>query len=548
LIALLIGLCAGLAGGVGGLVVGALALGDMTTRAVGLVWFGLVAGFLFFWVVGLMSDLQKSETIDLARLMHLPVSLRDVFYLNYLTSNLTLSVAVFMPAMLGLAAGSVVGRNLSFVLLIPMVVVFFFMVTAWTYCLRGWLASIMINPRRRRAIAVGITILAILCAQLPNLLVNVWARAAAGDQTKHPVTAEDRAIHRAEAKAKLLRAFDGVLRVVPVLWLPAGARGLADGRLGPVLWGGLGMLGLGAVGLQLAYRSTLRFHGADYDRGLRRKVQPTRSASQKTNRRLLVERKLPWVPDPVAAVAMANLRSMMRAPEFKMALASELIFLVIGGSLILGGRSGFGEYGRLFLTSGAVVVVFIGLIQILGNQFGFDRDGFRSLVLTPVPRWQVLAGKNLAFLPFVMGVFAVILGVIAVLVRLSGWLIVSAFLQFVAAFLAVCMAGNLSSVLVPYRISPGSLRATKNKATTVLFMMVVHMLFPLAMAPLWIAPLAGMICGQRGWLPAEPVVMVVSGMLLIGAGLFYGGSLSPLGRLLAHRERAILDVVTRDVE
>jgi hypothetical protein len=308
------------------------------------------------------------------------------------------------------------------------------------------------------------------------------------------------------------------------------------------------MLGLGAMGLQLAYRSTLRFHRADHDRAAARGDRSTQSVAKKSSRRLLVERRLPWVPDPVGALALANVRSMMRAPEFKLALASELIFVVIGGSLILGGRDGFGENGRLFVTTGVVGVTFVGLIQILANQFGFDRDGFRALVLTPVPRWQVLAGKNLAFLPFVFLIFVVLLGMSAVLVSLPVWLVLAASLQFAAAYLAVCIAGNLSSMLVPYRISPGSLKATKNKATTVLFMMVVHMLFPLALAPLLIAPLAGMVCHQMGWLPSGPVVMAVSGLLLVGAGLVYGVTLQPLGRLLTHRERTILDVVTRDVE
>ena len=51
---------------------------------------------------------------------------------------------------LGLAAGLVVGRGPAMGLLVPLVLAFFFMITAWTYCLRGWLASLMVNQRRRR--------------------------------------------------------------------------------------------------------------------------------------------------------------------------------------------------------------------------------------------------------------------------------------------------------------------------------------------------------------------------------------------------------------
>jgi len=48
-----------------------------------------------------------------------------------------------------------------------------FMVTAWTYCLRGWLAALMVNKRRRRAIVAGVTFGSILLIQLPNILSNL---------------------------------------------------------------------------------------------------------------------------------------------------------------------------------------------------------------------------------------------------------------------------------------------------------------------------------------------------------------------------------------
>jgi ABC-2 type transport system permease protein len=39
------------------------------------------------------------------------------------------------------------------------------------------------------------------------------------------------------------------------------------------------------------------------------------------------------------------------------------------------------------------------LVQFLANQFGLDRDGFRSLILSPADRRLILLGKNLASLP-----------------------------------------------------------------------------------------------------------------------------------------------------
>src|SRR5207237_268822 len=45
----------------------------------------------------------------------------------------------------------------------------------------------------------------------------------------------------------------------------------------------------------------------------------------------------------------------------------------------------------------------LGLTQLAGNQFGFDRNGFRVFVLAGAPRKDILLGKNLALFPFALG-------------------------------------------------------------------------------------------------------------------------------------------------
>ena len=62
--------------------------------------------------------------------------------------------------------------------LLPLVVGSIFMVTAWTYCLRGWLVALMSNPRRRRAVIAAMTFIAVMMGQLPNLLNLVHTRHA----------------------------------------------------------------------------------------------------------------------------------------------------------------------------------------------------------------------------------------------------------------------------------------------------------------------------------------------------------------------------------
>ena len=194
--------------------------------------------FLFFWTMGIVTELQRSEIIDLSRLLHLPVSLRDVFLLNYLASHFSLSLAMVLPAMLGLAVGLVLGRGPAMVLLFPLVFGFFFMITAWTYCLRGWLAALMVNKRRRRAIIMGITMAFVLLAQLPNLMTNVWirgmARSSAAERRRRVRGVDGPTNEREKRTVAMLELAH---RCVPLLWLPQGAKGLAEGRAWPALSG-----------------------------------------------------------------------------------------------------------------------------------------------------------------------------------------------------------------------------------------------------------------------------------------------------------------------
>src|SRR5262245_27959522 len=169
---------------VGGLLGAAQGLGEAKPTVVMGIWLGVTVAFLFFWLIGLLTELQRSETIDLQRLMHLPVALGQMFVINYIASHLAFSIILMVPAMTGLALGLAFSRGPVMLLLLPLAWSMVFMISAWTYCLRGWLATMMSNPRRRRAIIMGITLVFILAFQLPNFYFNVFGGRKRFDQPK----------------------------------------------------------------------------------------------------------------------------------------------------------------------------------------------------------------------------------------------------------------------------------------------------------------------------------------------------------------------------
>jgi len=143
------------------------------------VWDGLVLGFLFSWCLGLATDLQRAESLALDRFLHLPVSVSGAFLINYLSSLMSLSLILFLPAMVGLCVAQVAVFGVLHVLAVPLLAAFLLAVTALTYQLQGWLASLMANKRRRRTVLVVATMVVIVLAQLPSFVGLLQSRGTA---------------------------------------------------------------------------------------------------------------------------------------------------------------------------------------------------------------------------------------------------------------------------------------------------------------------------------------------------------------------------------
>ena len=556
-IAVLVGVGAFVLGGlsfIGALLGGMFGLAEATSLNVLLVWLAMTGAFLLFWMIGLLAELQRSETIDLQRLMHLPVALGQMFVVNYLASHLALSIIVMLPAMLGLAIGLVIARGPAMLLLLPLVLSMVFMITAWTYCLRGWLAAMMSNPRRRRTIIMGITFAFILLGQAPNLYFNVVRRFdRPPTKAATPDAAQHQRAERQAAERQMRDRFFAIQNFIPPLWLPVGARALAEGRASPAILGTLGCFALGALGLRRAYGSTLRFYRGDPGKKLKPHTETVSvlgaaAAPVRDNVRFL-EWRPPLVPEPAIAVALATLRSMLRAPEVKMAWATSfLVTLILGISIFFRSASNLPDVAKPFMLTGATAFSMLMLFQFLANQFGFDRDGFRLLVLSPVERRQILLGKNLAAL--LPGVFfgLVVLGLVSVGLHLSVVTMVAALFQLLTAVLVGGLLGNCLSILVPYRIQAGSMKPTKMPALAMLTMLLSHLLFPLALAPVFVPPLAEFLWRHGGlplWVPMNLILSVgLAGLAAFG----YWLALAPLGRLLQRRETKILNTITAEVE
>ena len=547
----------GMASFTGGLLGALFCLAEASPQIIMFAWLGVTILFLFLWMIGLLTELQRSETIDLQKLMHLPVALGQMFGINYLVSHVSLSIVLVVPAMFGLGIGLAVARGPEMLLLIPLALSMVLMITAWTYCLRGWLATLMTNPRRRRTVIMCITLAFILICQAPNLYFNVFVRnatskpAATGEESRHQ---REMGEERAAAMKKMFTHLQNAQVFIPPLWVPVGARNLAEGNPLPALLGTFGCAAIAALGLRRAYRSTVRFFHGETGGAAAVKTNSSDKAKSVRARRDpgktdFLERSIPFVPEQSAALALATFRSLFRAPEVKMAWGTSLIVtIILGFTFFFRTTPNLPDAVKPFIATGSLVLPVFFLAPFFGNLFGFDRDGFRSLILSPVDRRLILLGKNLAGLPVGAVLGALLITLTAVRLQLP-WLIFLATLCQLASLLMIAgLAGNLLSILVPYRIQPGTMKPTKLPGLAMLVLVLFQMIFPMAMLPVFFGPLLEFLW-QHWDMPAfVPVNFIFSALFCCLMAFVYWVTLTPMGNLLQRRETKILGVITVEVE
>lgn len=525
-----------LAGATGGFLAGYLALREAPSGAFLFAFDLLIGGFLLFWLIGLLTELQRAESIDLTRLLHLPISLKEGFVFNYVAALATPAVYFLVASGVGLTIGLMVSRGFLLVLMLAPLAGLVLFVTSWTYCLRGWIAGWMSNPRRKKTVIMVATLTVILVFQLPNLFFQLNLRK---DREKGDKPSPKRAFEEVVNHPHLLL----IHAVFPPGWPGLAARGLAENNPVPLVLTCVGSLAVGGLGLMVGYRGARRLY-CGTGGGDRAAAAGTAAKSGPTSRPNFVARELPWLRGDTTALALANFRSLIRAPEVRIALVSYVAVMVVLGVSMLARTSVDAPAAlKLFLPSGIAIFTVFGIMQVMGNQFGFDRDGFRALVLLPLPRHQVLFAKNLSFLPILIGLGWLVMPVVAVVVGVPWTTTAAGLIHLLTIYALVAILGNYSSIAAPYRVAAGALKKSKPPAKVVFIMLGVFIATPVFSIPVLVPPLIELLQSMLFGTENVPFNLILSVVMFAIAVVVYSISLAPLGRLLQRREREILQAV-----
>ncbi len=546
-------------------------------------WNILVVLFLMAWLIQLSTDLFRNDVLTLDRIMHLPISPRYAFVLNYLSSLINFPVIYLASFASGAILGSAVVYGPVAILLVISLVAYLFMVTALTSQFQGALSAWMSTPHRRQTVMVVVSLFVMLFFPAVSLVLtrfddrpSVPAPPAApstsesenADSNKSSENAVEVGSQPDSSGASLPDAstaagegaesakadpFSGYMRWmqvwVPPLWFAACANAPSESSW-HVWWITPCMIGLGLISMQRSYLTTLRYYNDGFDARVssRRKAKSDGTVSA-SDRVPWIERSIPGTDPLTSSIVMQTWVSMWRSPEFRLMLLVPLIQPIVLGLLVQYWKLGEAEITRTLVLLGFAGLQLFTASGQLGNQFGLDRGGFRTWVLSPIPRRAILHGRNIAFgLP--VWILAVVMTAgIGVWWGLA-WdklvFVVLALTTFLPMYLLVA---DLMSILSPFGIPPGTLQPKEFSWKQIVTSLALSTLHPtlLCLAAL---PFALELLVER-FMPSTAAWPIAAALAVPWLGLsivLYRLLLPWVARCFEYFELYILKIVTAPID
>ncbi|HEV7129342.1 MAG TPA: hypothetical protein VGN32_18050 [Ktedonobacterales bacterium] len=217
------------------------------------------------------------------------------------------------------------------------------------------------------------------------------------------------------------------------------------------------------------------------------------------------------------AIAQKDLRYLWRDPQLKASLLSALFLLVLVVLPFGDGpqQSGFDlqPYRVLFACLPTLVVA----LNLSLNALGLERRGLQMLFLFPVRPLDVFWGKNLTVAGITVA--AQIVLTLALAVITGGWFYVPlALAGGLAAMFVLLACGNVSSVLIPFRVREMRMgrsgMSSENGLLRALLSMLTMLIVALLLIPVAAAIGVPLLFDRHTWLVGTLPFAVLYGIVL----------------------------------
>ena len=403
------------------------------------------------WQVVPIATASFQQQYDFRDLLRFPVAYSTFFVLNLVFGLIDSSTIIGGFCALGVWIGiTIVRLHLSAwaaVVLLVFSAFNIFLVRAIFAWIDRWLAQ-----RRTREIVMAVFFALTIGVQVFN---PAYRQSFSHDSHK---------VRLDKDTVRWIRTAAGVQR-----WLPPG---LASGALAETSARNpaqaviaLGLLGgfVFVTGGALAARLRAEYRGE--------------SLGEAPARKKVERRKGQWLLDgsgPIAALMEKDFRTMTRAVPLLYALGAPLLMVFLFSGMFRRQAAGPGHAPLAMLLSLAYAIV--GFTQLFYNNLGTEGPGIQMLFLSPTPFRTVMLAKNLLH----SALFAIVASLVCVVATLRMgapegvvWLITLSWLLF--ALPVHLTAGNIFSLMMPYRINLGRIGRQRGSQMSALLSVLIQL-------------------------------------------------------------------------
>jgi len=338
---------------------------------------GVLVGLWLAWIALPLLAFRTNEGLDLSRLLLYPLRTRDLVASALIGTLFDVPSYLTLPFFLAILIGWS-DQPLLYTVIVPGVLIAYALMMVSGQLVLTASAGLLRSRRFRELAIVFFSLLGSSCYFI-NRVVEGWFRA---------IDAAD------------------LQRLQPLLflrWLPPGAcaqavASAAEGnRVEAVLWLAYA-LGWLALLLWMWWKLLLRMTTGAATWALPAlEAKPLQRRPQSPGERIttLLGGRL---PTPVTATAMKEFRMIWRVPQRRIGLLQSIVApLVLILAVFIGdieALSRLPEWTALALPG----VMLFSTWGLSTNMLGMESRGLATLLLTPAPRWQIFAGKGLAYL------------------------------------------------------------------------------------------------------------------------------------------------------
>ena len=473
--------------------------------------------FIFFSIIGFMYlmwatvplSIGAGKQFDAGKMLMYPITLRKLFAVDFVSEFTTLHSIFAVPAILALSIGAGLGTGNPGIALLGAIPA-----TLFGVALSKWLTTTMGSLLRTKR-ARGETLIALIGA------VAGIGGALAGQLV--PV------LYRHAESVRLLR------------WTPPGAAAvlLVNGGRGYTVEYAVAFVTLSAYTIALIVGTYWIARRAALGLGGRQKPK----AASETNVDVPVYTgwQLPLLSPDLSAVVEKELRYALRNAQIRMMGLMPLILIVVrlfnkrnfGSMGPAPNADNFLAYGPGLFATGAILYVFLVLSGLWCNLFAFEEGGMRSFVLSPIERWKILLGKNIAVTSVALVFSSLLLTLNGIVFRdLTVRDVLFAALSFIVFAAITSMYGNWASIRFPRWMRFGK----RMSVSGVGGLLLIPMLGVFAAPPL--------LATAVGYFARSIYVSfaALAALALVCGGL-YALAVDVQGRSLARREIEILETI-----